>query len=278
MRPVLGPLHTETAPIKGLDGIRVSVRLTLISDDSSVRDTRDMRDTCDMRDACDTRDTCTSFSEVGELLFRDFGISGIVAFNLSRHARVGDQLAIDFFPEYDLETLTALLRRRGELLGPLTERSYFDGLVHPRIGQLLAATATATTTATTTAATAATSAAAAATTTTSSTFVSASDPQPQALAGALKDWRLRMVGGPRPEQAQVTRGGYAVEDFDPHSLQSCAQPGLYAAGECLDVDGPCGGFNLHWAWVSGIVAGRAAATTASATATTSASAATPSHR
>lgn len=55
------------------------------------------------------------------------------------------------------------------------------------------------------------------------------------------------------------RGGARLRDFDPATMASLLAPGVFAAGEVLDVDGRCGGFNLHWAWASGIVAGRNAA-------------------
>ncbi|MCL2532439.1 MAG: aminoacetone oxidase family FAD-binding enzyme [Oscillospiraceae bacterium] len=55
--------------------------------------------------------------------------------------------------------------------------------------------------------------------------------------------------------AQVTAGGADVREFDPHTLQSKLVPGLFACGEVLDVHGGCGGFNLHWAWASGVLAG-----------------------
>ena len=50
--------------------------------------------------------------------------------------------------------------------------------------------------------------------------------------------------------AQVTVGGLAQEGFDPETLESRQVPSLYACGELLDVDGPCGGFNLQWAFAS----------------------------
>lgn len=56
--------------------------------------------------------------------------------------------------------------------------------------------------------------------------------------------------------AQVTAGGIAVQDFDPHTLESRKVKGLYAAGEVLDVDGDCGGFNLQWAWSSAALAAK----------------------
>ena len=57
---------------------------------------------------------------------------------------------------------------------------------------------------------------------------------------------------------QVRRGGLAVEGFDAHTMEASAVPGLYAVGEALDVDGPCGGYNLHWAWSTGLLAGECA--------------------
>ena len=59
--------------------------------------------------------------------------------------------------------------------------------------------------------------------------------------------------------AQVTAGGVDVADVDPDTLQSRRVPGLFLAGEVLDVDGDCGGFNLQWAWASGQVVGENAA-------------------
>ena len=66
-----------------------------------------------------------------------------------------------------------------------------------------------------------------------------------------------MVQGIADEsQCQVHRGGVAPESVCAESLELKAWPGLYVLGEALDVDGPCGGYNLHWAWACGILAGR----------------------
>jgi predicted Rossmann fold flavoprotein len=59
------------------------------------------------------------------------------------------------------------------------------------------------------------------------------------------------------EHAMVTRGGVALGEVDPRTLQSRRVPGLFFAGEILDLDGPCGGYNLTWAFASGRLAGRA---------------------
>ena len=67
---------------------------------------------------------------------------------------------------------------------------------------------------------------------------------------------LPVTGTMGMEGAQVTAGGIVTREFDPATLQSRIVPGLYATGEVLDVDGDCGGFNLQWAWSSGLLAGQ----------------------
>ena len=57
------------------------------------------------------------------------------------------------------------------------------------------------------------------------------------------------------EFAQVCTGGIRTEEIDEKTLESRLLSGLYFAGEILDVDGICGGYNLQWAWSSGYVAG-----------------------
>ena len=68
-------------------------------------------------------------------------------------------------------------------------------------------------------------------------------------------FRLPVTGASGFEAAQVTAGGLRTSEFDPETLQSRIVPGLYACGELLDIDGDCGGFNLQWAWASGLRAG-----------------------
>ena len=81
-----------------------------------------------------------------------------------------------------------------------------------------------------------------------------------ARAAALaQELELAVAGTQGMDCAQVTAGGLETADFDPATLESRRVPGLYVCGEVLDVDGDCGGYNLHWAWASGRLAGLAAA-------------------
>jgi len=79
------------------------------------------------------------------------------------------------------------------------------------------------------------------------------------LCALLKDLDFPVTGTLGWKEAQVSAGGVNTEQIDPVTLESKLQKGLYFAGEVLDVDGPCGGYNLQWAFASGIAAGRAAA-------------------
>jgi predicted Rossmann fold flavoprotein len=205
--PILGPLKTEPAPLKGLNGVRVQASARLLEKEAPVVEER------------------------GEILFRDYGVSGIAAFNLSRFVTSGQELSLDFFSEFSGEELDALLAERLRIHPRIQAEEFLDGLVHPRLTQAVLR----------------------------HIKVRGSDELNESLlkrlAHTMKDYRLIVTGGPSPAQAQVTRGGLATSGFDPTTLQSLTIPRLFAAGECLDIDGPCGGFNLHWAWASGLVAG-----------------------
>lgn len=76
------------------------------------------------------------------------------------------------------------------------------------------------------------------------------------LAQSLTDWPIRITGPRSFDHAEVTIGGIRTSEVEPHTLESRLVPGLYLAGEILDVHGDLGGYNLQWAWSSGWVAGQ----------------------
>ena len=79
------------------------------------------------------------------------------------------------------------------------------------------------------------------------------------MARNLAAFRVPLTGVRGFENAQVTAGGLRCAEFDPATMESRLHPGLYCAGEMLDVDGDCGGYNLQFAFACGILAGRHAA-------------------
>ena len=79
------------------------------------------------------------------------------------------------------------------------------------------------------------------------------------LAHTFKDWQFAGLTPLGWQQAQTTGGGMGLSQLYPESFMVRTMPGLYVVGETLDAAGSCGGFNLHWAFGSGIAAGRHAA-------------------
>jgi len=83
--------------------------------------------------------------------------------------------------------------------------------------------------------------------------------QVRRLSVFLSCWRFPVTGTQGWLRAQVTSGGVDTAEIDPQRMESKIVPGLFLAGEIIDVDGDCGGYNLQWAWSSGRIAGLHAA-------------------
>jgi predicted Rossmann fold flavoprotein len=79
------------------------------------------------------------------------------------------------------------------------------------------------------------------------------------VAHALVAWPLDVTGSRGYTYAEVTAGGVALDEVDPSTMASRRCPGLFLAGEILDVDGRIGGYNFQWAWASGRAAGHGVA-------------------
>ena len=219
-QPALCPLETETRPIKGLSGLRLMARLCVLAEGRPLA------------------------ASAGEMLFTDYGVSGLCAMQLSRDAGAALNegrrvtLRLNFAPAMGLapgqmrrispeqftqeadqarRALLPLLRQREQQLG---RQLMYVGLL-PRL------------------------------------LAEKVQSLPLAEAAAwLTGLGLPVTGVRGFDQAQVASGGLRCADFDPATLRSRLMPGLYAAGEVLNVDGDCGGYNLLFAWATGILAAR----------------------
>lgn len=223
-QPVLGPLATSTELLFGLDGIRARVRLS-----------------------CDAK----GFSEEGELLFRSYGISGIVVFNASRFVEAGDVVSLDFVPERSLARLVDLLQARAAFLelrngSAPTALDLLRGFFVPEVAHAIVRSATA-------------NCRGAVGERSTAAEIEAARPLDEAMieaiAKAIKSFELEVKGIGDAGQCQVQRGGFCPGSVNAETMETSAVPGLYLCGEALDVDAPCGGYNLHWAWSSGLLAG-----------------------
>ena len=173
----------------------------------------------------------------GDVLFSDSGVSGTAAFEISRIAASegeGLTLSIDFFPELKENDLYLHLKKRCAALQEKEAQYLLTGAVQSRVGQNLMKYAKVNG---------------------NTPCQGLRDRELRNLSKAAKNFTLPVTGVSGFESAQVTHGGMKTDEFDPKTLESRIVPGLYACGEVLDVDGDCGGYNLQWAWASGLTAG-----------------------
>lgn len=163
----------------------------------------------------------------GELQLTSYGISGIPIFEISRYAaralagQKSVSLEIDFFPDFDLEGLRHFFEGRSIACPFKNTPELMCGLFPDKLIQV---------------------------------FSRFRDPLP-----AIKCFPLTVIGTKGFDQAQVCSGGVSTMEVNPFTMESRICRNLYFAGEILDIDGTCGGYNLQWAWSSGAAAGKSAA-------------------
>lgn len=215
-RPALTQLETDTGSIRGLAGIRVRCPITLETDGRRV-----------MR-------------QNGEILFTEYGLSGICTMQVSGFAEPGrSSVLLHLGAGCGLENRAAIERelwaRKERWRSDPVER-LLSGLFVQRLNQSIL----------------------------DRTGMDWREKrcgelngrEITAVADGISGFRIRITGRRGFDSAQVTRGGISCEAFDPTDMSSKLVKRLHAAGEILDVDGDCGGFNLMFAFAGGILAGR----------------------
>ena len=179
--------------------------------------------------------------EWGEVLFTAEGLSGPPILRLSREALVSGRrcsIALNLMDQMREGECYWWLKQRAERFGYMKVQEMLSGILHKRLilpmlketdipPQMLCERL--------------------------------SKQQVQALARILQWWTFPVLGDGGWREAQVTVGGVFTGEIDPNTMQSKKRNGIYWAGEVLDVDGDCGGYNLQWAASSGILAGQCAA-------------------
>ncbi|RKN74974.1 NAD(P)/FAD-dependent oxidoreductase [Paenibacillus ginsengarvi] len=180
-------------------------------------------------------------SEYGEILFTDYGISGPPILQLSRkaayHLGSGEAvtLSVDLMPGRTEEEVVEFLDMHWGIFGHRTVADSFIGILNKKLVPVLLKEAEI-------------------------------DQQPHLLCQdlswktkkkfyrILKHWEFKVTDTNSFTNAQTTAGGIDTVELKEGTLESKLVPGLYLAGEVMDVDGDCGGYNLQWAWSSGYVA------------------------
>ena len=167
--------------------------------------------------------------DTGEIQFNKDSVSGICVMNVSGYyRRRGEErffLSLDVLPEWDEAALAEKLARRKASLGDC----FLDALLPEKLAAAVMEPA------------------------------EKKGQTPESVAHLLKKLTFTPAASKGWKDAHTTSGGIALDEIDPGTMGSKLVPGLYAAGEALDVDGPCGGYSLTWAFASGWIAGQNAA-------------------
>ncbi len=220
--PALVQLHCEENYLKEVAGVRADAEITVLYSKGE------------------------AIVERGELQLTDYGISGIPVFQLSRkinyllrdmgkNAEV--KVKIDLLPDMDEEAFSQFCEVRKLLQTDRTVEEFFTGMLNKKLMLLFIKLAGLKR---------------------DMPVSEASEDKLEAVFSLCKDWRLTVVGSNSYDNAQVCAGGVDTTQVNA-TMESKLVPGLYFAGEILDVDGRCGGYNLQWAWCSGHLAGKNAA-------------------
>lgn len=172
-------------------------------------------------------------SERGELQFAEGALSGICVFNLSREAnRMGGEISVNLLPDHDdgavEKEITARVQRTS------TAQDIFVGMFHKAVGLAILKTSGIKP---------------------SAPCKDISEKEIKSLCRHIADWRFPCEINRDFQKAQVTAGGVKLSEIDPHTFEAKKHKGLYLIGEALDVDGDCGGYNLQFAFASGMCAG-----------------------
>jgi predicted Rossmann fold flavoprotein len=170
----------------------------------------------------------------GDLLFTNYGLSGSAILDLSRKASKALQkkqevtIHIDLLPQYSLEGLKQILKKRVKLniQDPVL---WLSGMINKKLALLLLKRTNITT---------------------------INHKSIHTLSYALKNFVVSIHDTRGEKGAEVMAGGINTKEINPHTMESKLQKGLFFCGEIVDIDGDCGGYNLHWAWASGFLAGK----------------------
>lgn len=176
--------------------------------------------------------------ETGEIQFTEDGLSGICIFNLSKYYEKGDIIQIDLIPDYSAEMLEELFLCRVQDLGNRSIKELLNGMINKKLVPVILKEIALEQ---------------------ESRAGRLSRREIQGIISILKRWQISITGTKGWKEAQVTSGGVKLAEVDLLTMESKIVPNLYFAGELLDVDEKCGGYNLQWAWSSGMIAGKSAA-------------------
>lgn len=173
--------------------------------------------------------------EVGEVQFSDNSLSGICIFNLSLYTKKDFLICLDLLPDISDRELKSLIYNNKKLFSDLTIDNLLTGILQKRLGQAVLKESKVTDF--------------------SRKCSTISDSEIENIVRIIKNMRFPVIENCGFEQAQCALGGVSGREIDENTMQSKIVKNLYICGEAIDICGECGGYNLHFAFASGLTAG-----------------------
>ena len=217
--PALVQLKADAHYLKEWHGIRTDVKISLFENNKYID------------------------SKVGEIQLTDYGISGICTLCLSGRAALSlskkqkTEVKINFLHQLninDRDTFLNFMNARNKTVKNRNIADLLDGILNYKLVNLILKHSKIKR---------------------EDNWNDLSNDKKYLLGDNLTNFTLNIIGTNSFDQAQVTTGGIPLTEINPNTLESNKTKGLYLTGELLDVDGDCGGYNLGFAWISGIIVG-----------------------
>ena len=216
--PTLVQLKGNETYFKDWNGVRSDVTLKLFEDDNFIKE------------------------ESGEIQLTDYGISGICTFNISGYVSRGlnnnknEIVQIDFLPTIGNNRLELLnfLEERNNKLNSYNIVDLFEGILNNKLIKTILKVSNIDS---------------------GKTYDELTTEEKETLSSNIKKFKIKITGTNDFSKAQTCTGGLSLDEINLKTMESKLVKDLYIVGELIDVDGVCGGYNLTFAWLSGILAG-----------------------
>lgn len=219
--PALARLKSTTPWARSLGGVKFVGKATLKADGKTIR------------------------VEEGEILFTDYGLSGPPilqlsgeAINMLERGKI-TSVFLDLMPQKSEDELKNIIKMKINTNPDMPLEHFFAGMMNKQTGKILIKAAELGKL--------------------NDRADSLTDKKISDVVNIIKAWEFNVSGHTGWRDAQVTAGGIKTSEIYPSTMESRVVPGLFIAGEIVDIYGDCGGFNLMWAWASGHLAGISAA-------------------
>lgn len=217
--PSLAPAKLDDDCLKGTQGVRFTGKLSLIDETGK-----------------------SLFEDTGDVLFTDYGVSGPVVMDLSAYLapredkKLKSLIRINFVPDIEKEEIIQILKKRAAARPEKTAEAFLNGFINKRLIPFVLK---------------------------KSGLIekkklpvkNLAEKELLKIAAVLHASDLNVKGVMGYKNSAATLGGVDTAEIDPLTMESKLVNGLYFAGEVIDIMGRCGGYNLQFAWASGLIAG-----------------------